>query len=148
MQSHDSVTSQRWQHSKNPCAGNRVWECCLRMLTQMPTKMKQFSSHKKAASEQVQLWPRSTHLPGETVTSHRRLLIRRGRLGGPLTNGLGYDWGRASAASSGEHRPNEFPLTKVLHNCEREKLPSCLADSWIPNNTLETWRKQPTHAFW
>lgn len=96
----------------------------------MPTKMKQFSSHTKAASEQVQLWPGSTHLPGESVTSHRRLLIRRGRLGGPLTNGLGYNWGRASAASSGGHRPNELPLTNVLHNCEREKPPKLLS-RWL-----------------
>lgn len=78
--------------ARTPVPGNNV----LRMLTQMPAKTEQFSSHKEASSEQIQLWPRRTHLPGELVTSqpsqsHRRLLIRRGRLGGPLTKGLGYN---------------------------------------------------------
>lgn len=100
--------------ARTPVSGNSV----LRTLTQMPTKTEQFSSHKEAPSEQIQLWPRRTRLPGEPVTSqpsqsHRRLLIRRGRLGGPLTNGLGYNQGVVSAASSGGHGPNNLPVTQV-----------------------------------
>lgn len=97
----------------------------LRALAQQQAKTEQSSSHKEASSRQSQLWLRRTSVPDESVTpqpSHNNwtLLIRRDWSGGPLTNGLTDNGGRAHSLLVGGTGQTISQLQKYCPSMEEE----------------------------